>query len=187
MPELINSISLKDLVDAVGVAGFVLSLVLAVTGALANRLSVSANPVVLIDDNSNAPESVFLLVTLSNQTRVPFSLTSLYLLDRTSGAEISFEKTIRTYTQPASDNRLAAKPVVLSQAFPARFEPYDSKVFLLGLSRPNIDMKLLRQGGPAHNPEGRGLPPRSHGKPCTHRLPLRLVLNTSRGRRAIPM
>ena len=186
MFNLLNSVTLDDLVDIAGVAGFILSFCLAVCGLWSNRISILLQDCELISLKEK-PDFCFFLVCLCNKTKVPFSLVDIQIDDGTKHDLVPVQRTVFTYRSLGSEEKLPAGPVVLSREFPVRFEPYDAKVFLLELSRPNIDMKLLRLGAPAHNPEGRGLPPRSHGKPCTHRLPLRLVLNTSRGRRAVPI
>ena len=177
----------ENLVDIAGVLGFVLSLFLAISKAVSNRLWISAGEMILIDAIPKAPSSLFLLVMLTNRISVPFTLVNVFVRDKKSKIDVPVEKTVRTYTCHPSDGRLAVKPVVLSQEFPARFEPYAAKVFLLELSRQRISTPHLLQGAPARSQEGLPLPLRLLYKLYTHRLPLRLVLNTSRGRRAIPI
>ncbi len=94
-----------------------------------------------------------------------------------------------SWTIHAPGTRLAVKPVVLSQAFPARFEPYDAKVFLLEVSHQNIDMKALcsHQDASVHSLKAHPHKQYFLGRLCTHQLRFRLVLRTSRGHRAIPI
>ena len=178
---------LQILVDIVGVLGFLLSLMLAISKLVSNRLRISAGDMVLIDANQKAKNSLFILVTLTNKISIPFTVTGVSIRNKTNHVETQIEKTVRTYTRRANDAKLAVKPVVLSQEFPARFEPYDAKVFLFELSRQRIDSKLLLRDVPVHSPAGLPLLRRFQHKLYIHQLPFRLVLNTSRGRRAIPI
>lgn len=178
---------LNDLVDIAGVLGFVLSLCLAILQLMRNRLRIFASPIILIDANPKAPNSIFLMLTLANKISLPFSLTSVGVKDTSTGKIIPVETTVRTYMCHPTEKRLAVKPVVLSQAFPARFEPYESKVFLLELLRRNIDTKALRPGDPTHNPGEQSRIQHLLDMPYRHQLPLRLVMNTSRGRREVPI
>lgn len=178
---------LNDLVDIAGVLGFVLSLILAVLQLIRNRLRIFASPAILIDANPRVPGSIFLLLTLANKISLPFSLISVSIKETPTGRIIPVETTVRTYTCHPTEVRLAVKPVVLSQGFPARFEPYESKVFLLELLRQNIDMKFLRPGDPTHNPGEQSRIQYLLDMPYRHQLPLRLVMNTSRGRREVPI
>ena len=140
--SFLSAVSLDNWVDIVGILGFGLSLYLAIHQFLVNRMKISAKPFVLIEAYNKVPNSIFLLATLYNKTRNPFSLISLHVRDH---------------------------------------------VLLLELDRQNIDMRLLHPGDPAHNPEGRSRIRRLLCIPYIHRPPLRLVLSTSRGRRAIPI
>lgn len=178
---------LDKMVDIAGVLGFALSVTLAISGIISNRLRLSVGEIILIEANRKAPDSVFLLFTITNRISVPFSLVNAMIRDKCNKTYVSFERTVRTYTCRASNERLAVKPVVLSQAFPVRFEPYDAKVFLLELSRQRIDMKYLRRDVPVHSQAVHPRIQRLKHKLCTRRLPLRLVLNTSRGRREAPI
>ena len=178
---------LDKMVDIAGVLGFVLSGILAISGIISNRLRLSVGEVILIDAGRKAPNSVFLFFTITNKIRVPFSLIGTEFRDKSRKTYVPFEKTVRTYAQRATDKRLAVRPVVLSRAFPVRFEPYDAQVFLLELSRQHIDMRLLRPDAPTHSPAGHPRIQRWKHKLCTRLLPLRLVLNTSRGRREVPI
>lgn len=62
-----------NLADAAGVAGFLLSLALAIFQFLSNRLRVSATNCVFVE-TVHARDSVFLYVCLYNKTKQPFSL-----------------------------------------------------------------------------------------------------------------
>ena len=178
---------LDKMVDIAGVLGFLLSVVLAIFQIISSRLRLSVGEIILIDANRKAPNSVFLFFTITNRISVPFSLISAGIKDKSQKTYAPFEKTVRTYTHRATDERLAVKPVVLSQAFPVRFEPYSAEVFLLELSRQNVDMKYLRPDAPVHSPVGHPRIQRLKHKLYTRQLPLRLVLNTSRGRREVPI
>ena len=185
--SFLSAVSLDNWVDIVGILGFGLSLYLAIHQFLVNRMKISAKPFVLIEAYNKVPNSIFLLATLYNKTRNPFSLISLHVRDRKSKIDIPVEPVVRTFAARATDDKAAVRPVVLSPRFPVRFEPYEAHVLLLELDRQNIDMRLLHPGDPAHNPEGRSRIRRLLCTPYIHRLPLRLVLSTSRGRRAIPI
>lgn len=179
---------MADWVDIAGVAGFVLSLSIAISQALSNRLRIKAGPFTLIEAYNKAPDSIFLFVCLSNRTKIPFSLTDVYISLGKNGGKVKIERTVRTYRRNETANKLAVKPVVLSQTFPVRFESYASQVFLLEVLRQNIDMKSLRPDAPAHSPkEPIHRPLCRMRNPYTRSLRPRLVLSTSRGRRAIPI
>ena len=180
--------SLNQLVDIAGVCGFILSLILAISKLLSSRLRVKAGTFTIID-TANVPNSVFLFVTLTNCINVSFSLVDVYIRDIHQKIDIPVEKTVRTYRHRPTNDRLAVKPVVLSQEFPARFEPYDAKVFLLEVSRRRIYIERLRSLPDAsiRNPEARPLLQRFRYKLYTRQLPFRLMLNTSRGRLSIPI
>ena len=185
--SFLSAVTLDNWVDIAGILGFSLSLYLAIHQFFANRMKISAKPFVLIEAYKKVPNSIFLLATLYNKTRNPFSLISLHVRDRKSKIDIPVEPVVRTFAARATDDKAAVRPVVLSPRFPVRFEPYEAHVLLLELDRQNIDMRLVHPGDPAHNPEGRPRIRRWLCTPYIHRLPLRLVLSTSRGRRAIPI
>ena len=185
--SFLSAVTLDNWVDIAGILGFALSVYLAIRQIISNRMSISAKPFILIEAYDEAPDSVFLLATLYNRTSNPFSLISLYIRDRTNKSDIPIQPGVRIYSAKTTEDKAAVKPVVLSSRFPVRFEPYDAHVLLLELDRQNIDMKLLHPCDPAHDPEGRSRIQRFLCKPYMHRLPLRLMLNTSRGRRAIPI
>ena len=175
------------LVDAAGIAGFLLSLTLAIFQFLANRLRVSATNCVLVE-TAHARDSVFLYVCLYSKTRQPFSLIDVRIDAGRGHSEIPVEKTVRTYRSKGNDSKAPVKPVVLSRAFPVRFDSYAAEAFLLEASRQHIDMKFLHPDAPACSQEG---PPHSQSpqthKPCKHRPQLRLKLRTSRGLLSVPV
>lgn len=76
----------------------------------------------------------------------------MYLRDRKEKKPINFKPKVRTYVGKESKEKLEVKPVVLSQAFPVKFDAYDAKWFLLELSRQHTDSKLLLRDGPTHQP-----------------------------------
>lgn len=179
-----NSISIVDLV---GIAGFVLSVILALSQLWKSRLSIKAETFTLIDPGRYVPDSLFIFVCLSNKTSLPFSLIDYQIrLDRST--TIPIEKTVRTYKSKETKDRLATGPVVLSKAFPVRFDSYASESFLIEVLRRNIDKTLLRPGAPAHSPAELLRKQFLHIRRLCTRQPLpQLVLNTSRGRRVIPI
>ena len=187
MLDIITSLSLNQRVNIAGVLGFVLSVILAINQLLSNKLRISLESLVIIDAAENVPGSIFVLATLSNKISRPFSLISVCLKDAVNKTVTPVKQTARTYSCRATATKLEVKPVVLSSKFPVRFEAYDTHVLLLELPRRCIDMTLLRPDVPAHNPAAPSRIRRLLHMPYTRPLPLRLVLNTSRGRREAPI
>lgn len=170
--------------DIAGVAGLALSLALAVIQLISNKLRIKLERAVLITTHRTS-DSLFLFVTLTNKGKEPFSLIDVYL-DMGNKRKVPVERRVRTFSQRATDDKAEVKPVVLSRAFPVRFDSYASEEFLLELLRLNIELKSLLPSDPTQNPMGH-----LHTLCCqirmlyTRLLPPRLVLNTSRGRRVI--
>lgn len=178
---------LDVVVDVVGVAGFALSLALAIIQIVSNRLSVGIGRITVIDAKQKAPESLFLFFTLSNRTRQPFSLSNIYLYDCKSKEEFEFSCKVRTYSRPATEDRAEVKPVVLSPKFPVRFEPYGVEVFLLELSRQRTSTLLAHPDVQVRNPKEHRPIRRFLRRLYKPRPRLLLKMSTSRGRRAIPI
>lgn len=82
MFNLLNSVTLDDLVDIAGVAGFILSFCLAVCGLWSNRISILLQDCELISLKEK-PDFCFFLVCLCNKTKVPFSLVDIQIDDGT--------------------------------------------------------------------------------------------------------
>lgn len=189
LSDYLAQITLSNLVDAAGIAGFALSLFLAIINVWTNRLQIKMSECVLVEsDPKRFPNSIFLYVCLVNKTNLPFSLVSVHIDAGKNHSHIPIESTVRTFQAPLTDDKAGVEPVVLSQAFPARFDSYAAEVFLLEVLRQNIDVQSLHPDDPTHNQTGhlhrRFL--QIH-KLCRHRHLPWLVLNTSRGRRAIPI
>ena len=184
MPEWLTA---KNLVDAAGIAGFLLSLALAISQLWANRLRVSATDCVLVETN-RAHDSIFIYTCLYNKTRQPFSLIDVCVVAGKERDEIPVKKNVITYSSKGSDSRAPVKSVVLSRAFPVRFDSYAAEALLLEVPRQRIDMKALHPDDPACSQEE--LPYtqslQTH-RPYKHRPQLRLMLRTSRGRSSIPV
>lgn len=176
------------LVDTAGIAGFVLSLILALSQLWANRLQVKSATGVLIETD-RVRDSIFLYVCLYNGTNIPFSLLDIHINAGRNHKNISVERTVRTYySKGVAGKKAPAGPVVLSREFPVRFDSYAAEVFLLEVHRQHIDMKLLRQDAQICSqaehlhrrfPQIRTL--------CKHQPLLRLKLRTSRGRLSVPV
>lgn len=175
------------LASVAGVAGFFLSLILAVSQFLANRLKVKASGCVLIE-SSRLRESMFLCVCLHNHTNLPFSLVDLHINAGRGYRNVPVEQTVRTYCSAGDPGKKAPiEPVVLSPAFPVRFDSYAAEVLLLEVLRQHIDTRLLL---PDNSCDQVVRPHRQF--PQFHRLykhlfPLRLRLRTSRGQISIPV
>lgn len=167
-----------------GLAGFALSLTLAVIQWRSSRLRIKAGPVTVMDDRKDFPSSVLLHVCLSNQTNTPFSLVDAGVkAGREKAAPV--DKTVLSYRTKV-DKGPAVKRVLLSPAFPVRFDSYASQEILLQVPRQHISNALPPQGpfGPAAAAQKQA----PHTGRRETRLPrLRLILNTSRGRRVIPL
>lgn len=170
-----------NLVDAAGIAGFFLFLAIAISQLWANRLRISATDCILVE-TVRARDSAFLYVCLSNKTKQPFSLIDVRIDTGWRHREIPVKKTVRTYLSKGNDNKAPVKPVVLSRAFPVRFDSYAAEVFLLEVPRQCIDMKQFHPDTPAYSQEEppHSQFPRTH-RPCKHRPQIRLKLYTSRG------
>lgn len=187
MLGLINSITLDNLVDLAGVAGFVLSLCIAASSLWANRISISLQQCVFIT-SAHQKDTCFFFVCLSNQTKVPFSLVDVKIDDGTKHKPVSIQRTVFTYRSSGSNTRLPAGPVVLSQAFPVRFDSYAAEILLLPVSRQHIDIRYLHPDGLGHSQTAHLRKQfRALYKRYTHQPQPQLVLHTSRGRRAIPI
>lgn len=173
-------------VDIAGIAGFALSLILAVSQFIANRLKVKATSCILIDA-PEIPGSVFFHVCLYNQTHLPFSLVDIRIDTGHNHKDVPIERTVRTYFFKGEPGRKApAGPVVLSPAFPVRFDSYAADVLLLEVLRRHIDMKIL----PPDSHSQEGLPHKrslQFHRPCRRLSPLHLRLRTSRGSTSIPV
>ena len=176
------------LVDAAGIAGFVLSLILALSQLWANRLRVKSADGVLIETD-RARNSIFLYICLYNRTNIPFSLIDIHIDAGRAYRNIPVERTVRTYySKGVAGKKAPAGPVVLSRAFPVRFDSYAAESFLLEVHRQHIDMKLLHQDAQA-----RSQTERSHGQfhqirmLCKRQPLLRLKLRTSRGHLSVPV
>lgn len=187
MFNLLNSVTLDDLVDIAGVAGFILSFCLAVCGLWSNRISILLQDCELISLKEK-PDFCFFLVFLCNKTKAPFSLVDIQIDDGTKHDLVPVQRTVFTYRSLGSEEKLPAGPVVLSREFPVRFDSYAAEVLLFPVSRQHIDMKYLHPGDSVHSQAG---PLRKRFRVlrrlCTRQPQPRLVLHTSRGRRAIPM
>ena len=83
------------LANVAGVAGFILSLILAVSQLLTNRLKIKASGCVLIE-TKHVRDSVFLCVCLHNHTNLPFSLIDLHINAGHGYRNVPVEQTIRT-------------------------------------------------------------------------------------------
>ena len=179
------TLTVADLVDIAGIAGFVLSLLLAISQIWSSRLRIDADSGVFIQ-TSLFPESIFLDVILYNKTSLPFSLIQIQIDSGKGYRNMPIEKTVRTYQGHESKDRLAVKPVVLSREFPVKFDSYAAEEFFLEVSHLHINPLLLHPGEATHNPTGR-LRTLFHRirKLCTPPPRLRLVLHTSRGRRVV--
>ena len=175
------------LANVAGVAGFILSLILAVSQLLTNRLKIKASGCVLIE-TKHVRDSVFLCVCLHNHTNLPFSLIDLHINAGHGYRNVPVEQTIRTYYSKGDPGKRAPTgPVVLSPAFPVRFDSYAAEVLLLEVLRQNINTKFLLPDGL----DNRGERLHTQFHPF-HRLyrrlfPLRLKLRTSRGPISIPV
>ena len=180
-------LSITTLVDAAGIAGFVLSLALAISQLWANRLRIKASEGTLVKANY-APNSVFLHVCLYNRTNLPFSLIDVHINAGRGHRNVPVDRTVRTYCSKGGDNKFPVGPVVLSRAFPVRFDSYAAEVFLLEVGCQHIDTRFLRQidpsGSQVGHPHSRF--PRIH-RPCKRPPQLRLDLHTSRGRISVPV
>ena len=176
----------QNLVGIAGIAGFLLSLFLAVSQFLANRLHIKAERFILIDANE-IQDAVFLYVCLYNQTSLPFSLVDVYINAGHNYKHVPIERTVRTYYFKGNPGKRApAGPVVLSPAFPVKFDSYGAEVFLLEVLRQHIDMQFLR-------PDSRNQEESPHKRFSLFRrlykrlFPPRLILRTSRGSISIPV
>lgn len=186
MTEIPDWITVANLVDAAGIAGFVLSFILAVFQIWANRLRVSATDCVLVETDYSR-DSVFLYICLYNKTNLPFSLIDAHINAGHDYRNIPVEKTVRTYCSEGGDKKAPVGPVVLSRAFPVRFDSYAAEVFLLEVSRQHIDMKSLHPVDPARNPAEHPHKRCHQIRMLCRRQPLlRLKLHTSRGRLSVP-
>ena len=185
MPEWLTT---ANLVDAAGIAGFVLSFVLAVSQLWSNRLRVRATAGTLIETD-RIRNSVFLHVCLYNKTSLPFSLLDVHVTAGRRCRNIPVERTVRTYySKGKAGQKAPAGPVVLSREFPVQFDSYAAEVFLLEVCRQHIDTKFLHQAVQAcsreEHPHRRSL--HIH-RLYRHRPLLRLNLHTSRGRLSVPV
>ena len=180
-------LSIATLVDAAGIAGFVLSLTLAISQLWANRLRIKASEGTLINAKY-APNSVFLHVCLHNRTNLPFSLIDVHIDAGRGHRNVPIDRTVRTYCSKGGPNKFPVGPVVLSRSFPVRFDSYAAEVFLLEVGCQHIDTQFLRQLDPSRSqaeyPHRRFL--QIH-KLCRRPPQLRLNLNTSRGRISVPV
>ena len=124
MPEWLTT---ANLVDAAGIAGFVLSFVLAVSQLWSNRLRVRATAGTLIETD-RIRNSVFLHVCLYNKTSLPFSLLDVHVTAGRRCRNIPVERTVRTYySKGKAGQKAPAGPVVLSREFPVQFDSYRSE------------------------------------------------------------
>ncbi|MBD5169266.1 MAG: hypothetical protein HDT20_03980 [Oscillibacter sp.] len=184
MPEWL---SMTTLVDAAGIAGFILSLSLAVSQLWAKRLRIKASDGVLVKAHY-AHDLVFLHVCLYNRTDLPFSLIDIHVNAGRGHRNVPIEKTVRTYCSKGGNGKLPVGPVVLSREFPVRFDSYAAEVFLLEVGYQHIDMKFLRLDDSLHSQaeHPRRRFPQIH-MPCKRPPRLRLKLRTSRGRLSVPV
>ena len=176
---------LDMLTDAAGVAAFALSLTLAVLQIRSSLLRLKVESVTLILPDE-VPGSAFLHLVLINRTRVPVTVTGVYLLDGVGKKPIPTEPTVRTFRFRGDATRFPVGPVVLSTRFPLRLDSYAAEPLLLEVSRRSIDTSTLHLDGSAGSPKGPAHPlPRAFRKLCTPRSRPRLVFHTARGRRAV--
>ena len=176
-----------DWVDAAGIAGFILSLCIAVSQLWKNRLKISLQNCVLIDPKTSGRFTFFLLC-LCNKTAVPFSLTDIYIDDGTKNPPVPRQRSIFTYRNLGNEEKLPVGPVVLSQAFPVRFDSYAAEVLLIQVPSQNIDMRYLHPDALSHSQTGpiHKLFLQTRNR-YMHRPRPQLVLHTSRGLRVIAL
>lgn len=191
MDALVTALSKIDWADTAGVAGFILSLFLAVSQIWKNRLKISVDECIVIN-RKNTSQHIFFFLRLCNKTSVPFSLTDILVDDGTGRGPVRRDTTVFTYNSPGSgvgpDRKLPVGSVVLSPAFPLRFEPYGAEEMLIQVCRQQINMQYLHPGDPEHSPRG-------HLQSLFHRIRRRcmrlpqprLVFRTSRGQRAVAL
>lgn len=185
MPEWLTT---ATLVDAAGIAGFVLSLVLAVSQLWSNRLQIkSASGTVIETDRVR--NSVFLYVCLYNRTSIPFSLLDVHINIGRGYRNIPVERTVRTYySKGEAGKKVPAGPVVLSREFPVRFDAYAAEVFLFEVCRQHIDTKFLHPDASGRSQEEQPHRLSLQIRRLYKRQPLlRLNLHTSRGQLSIPV
>lgn len=181
-------LTVENLVDAAGIAGFVLSLALAISQLWSNRLRIQATAGTVVETD-RVRDAIFLYVCLYNRTNLPFSLLDVHMDAGRGYRNIPIERTVRTYySQGEAGKKAPAGPVVLSREFPVRFDSYAAEAFLLEVCRQHIDMKLLHPDvwacSQAGHPRRQSLQIR---RLCKRRPPLRLILHTSRGRISVPI
>lgn len=183
------NLTLSDYVGLAGVFGFALSVVLAITQMCSSRLRIGFGDFERFE-YAKVPGSVFMHVFLYNKSRIPFSLISIHIQERRNSKEIPIEQTLRTFRRPVKKDRLGVEPVLLSPAFPVRFDSYAGDEIWFEVSRlriahldltPHPDVPVRNLAEPL-----RRLCSRIRRR-CTRRLLPVLVLHTSRGRRVIPI
>ena len=187
VPEIASVFSKIDWADAAGVAGFGLSMCIAICQLWKNRLKVSLENCVLIDPATSG-QFTFFLLCLCNKTAVPFTLTDICIDDASGGPPVPRQKSVFTYKTSGGERKLPVGPVVLSPVFPVRFDSYAAEVLLIQVQSQRINTKYLHPGDSNHSPEGR---------PCKLRRSIcrrykrqpqpRLILHTSRGRHAVAL
>ena len=191
MEALVAALSGIDWADTAGVAGFILSLFLAISQIWKNRLKISIDECIVIN-HKEASQHIFFFLRLCNKTSAPFTLTDILVDDGTGQGPVRRDTTVFTYNSLGSgagpDQKLPVGPVVLSPAFPVRFEPYGAEEMLIQVRRQQINSLYLRPGDPEHSPRGRlqSLFHRIHRR-CMRLPQPRLVFRTSRGQRAVDL
>lgn len=191
MEALVAALSGIDWADTAGVAGFILSLFLAISQIWKNRLKISIDECIVIN-RRDTTQHIFFFLRLCNKTSAPFALTDILVDDGTGQGPVRRDTTVFTYNSPGSgsgpDQKLPVGPVVLSSAFPVRFEPYGAEEMLIQVCRQQINSQYLRPGDPEHSPRGRlqSLFRRIYRK-CMRLPQPRLVFRTSRGQRAVAL
>ena len=185
--SFLKSLPLSFWVDVAGVSGFILSLFLAVLKLCSERLKIKTGTFTLIETD-RAPNSLFLFGVIENRTSIPFSLVDISV-SLGKKYRIPVEHTVRTYQHHATHDKAEVKPVVLSRAFPVRFDSYAAEPFLLEVSRQHIDMRfLLPPDDSAHNrkEQSRKQSPQTRMRGILQPRPS-LVMSTSRGHRVVPL
>lgn len=179
-----------DWADLVGISGFVLSCILAISQLISNRLEIQLKECTVIDteDPRNEKNFVFFHVCLSNKTKVPFSLVDVLIDDGTKREPIPIDKSAFIYPPTDDARKPISKPVLLSPWFPVRFDSYAAELLLLKVDRHYIEMNTFRpDGSPCTRKRRIQLQFPHIRRLCTHRSQPCLILQTTRGKRVLDL
>jgi len=173
----------------IALAGLGLSCFLAVAQWASTRLKIRLESAIITKWDKDAPKSTFVIATISNKTRVPFSLVSVSLKVGVKKRNVSISNVVRTYRNRPSERRAEVEPVVLSAMYPVRFDAYKSCEILIEVDHPYTNTLLRQCRAPKilNLKAYEFLERHRIRKEYIRQFPVWLVLHTSRGQRVVPL